>query len=248
MLAVTSHVSTDIAAFPLLWVVPLAIYLATFVAAFARESREIPRRATHLAVGSAFAAAICSVLPAGFVLVQVGLQMVMLALVGYAAHARLAADRPSPERLTTYFLVVASGGALGGLLNGLLAPVAFDRVLEYPMVMVAVPALMVGLSRRERADGERSVKDLLGPVSLGLVSLGAAVGCLWTFVLGHELWALAYPCLIGLALLLGLRLAFEPRLLIVALLVIFGGQLACRPGPDARPTANLLRQLSGERR
>ena len=151
MLAVTSHVTTDIAAIPLLWVVPLAIYLATFVAAFARKSREVPRRATHLAVGVAFAAAIAGVLPGDFVVLQVVLQMAMLALVGYAAHARLAADRPGPERLTTYFLVVASGGALGGLLNGLVAPVVFDRVLEYPLVMAVVPMLMLGVARRTRS-------------------------------------------------------------------------------------------------
>ncbi len=63
------------------------------------------------------------------------------------------------------------------------------------------------------------------PCRSGSSSSGAAVGCLSTFVLGHELWVLAFPCLLGLALLLGLRLAFEPRLLIVALVVIFGGQL-----------------------
>ena len=223
MLAVTSHVTTDIAAIPLLWVIPLAIYLATFVAAFARESRRVPERATQLAVAVAFAAAVASVLPVDFTVLQVVLQMVMLALVGYAAHARLAADRPGPERLTTYFLVVAGGGALGGLLNGLMAPVVFDRVLEYPLVMVAVPLLMLGVSRPDASwtDWRR----ILGPTALAIAAGGAAVGCISTFLLGHNLWILAFPCLLLLGIGLGLRLAFEPRLLIVALVLIFGGQL-----------------------
>jgi hypothetical protein len=224
MLAVTSHVSTDIAAIPLLWVVPLAIYLATFVAAFARKSRRVPRRATQLAVAVAFAAAVASVLPVGFVMLQVVLQMVMLALVGYAAHARLAADRPEPERLTTYFLVVASGGALGGLLNGLLAPVVFDRVLEYPLVMAAVPLLMLGVIRGEGV-AATDWRRMLGAATLTVAALGAAAGCISTFVLGHDLWVLAFPCLLLLGTCLGLRLAFEPRLLIVALVLVFGGQL-----------------------
>lgn len=224
MLAVTSHVSTDIAAIPLLWVVPLAIYLGTFVVAFGRESRQPPRTATHLAVGVAFAAAVGSVLPGSFALLQVVLQMLMLALVGYAAHARLAADRPGPDRLTTYFLVVAAGGALGGLLNGLVAPLVFDRVLEYPLVMVAVPALMLGISRPV-ATRLRGWRHLARPVALAVVVAGAGVGCLSTFVLGRDLWFLAFPCLLLLAATLGLRLAFEPKLIALALVVLFGGQL-----------------------
>ena len=225
MLAVTAHVSTDIAAIPLLWVVPLAIYLATFVAAFARKSRQAPRRATHLAVGVAFAAAIAGVLPGGNVVVQVVLQMAMLALVGYAAHARLAADRPGPERLTTYFIVVASGGACGGLLNGLVAPVVFDRVLEYPLVMAVVPLLMLRLVRPSEA--ARAAWQRVAVVGVVvLVVSGAVVGCAATFVGGRDLWFLAFPCLLLVALFLGVRLAYEPRLLMVALVLVLGGQLA----------------------
>jgi hypothetical protein len=225
MLAVTAHVSTNIAPIPLLWVIPLAIYLGTFVAAFARTSREVPRRATHLAVGAAFAAAIGGLLPGGFALAQVALQMVMLALVGYAAHARLAADRPSTDRLTTYYLVVASGGALGGLLNGLLAPVVFDRVLEYPLVMVCVPLLMIGVVKPTARDSRSEWARFVAPVVLAAVALGGLTGWVSTFVLGHNLWALGMPCLIALALALGLRLAYEYKLLIVALVVIFGSQI-----------------------
>ncbi len=140
MLAVTSHVSTDIAAIPLLWVIPLAIYLATFVAAFARESREIPRRATHLAVGSR------SLPPSAACSPQASCSSRWDSRWSCSPWSDTPRTRAwpltvrLPERLTTYFLVVAAGGALGGLLNGLLAPVVFDRVLEYPLVMVAVPA------------------------------------------------------------------------------------------------------------
>jgi SAM-dependent methyltransferase len=143
MLAVTAHISTDVAAVPLLWVVPLAIYLGTFVAAFARSSRTVPTLVYRVAVVTTLSAAavlpVSQVLPAALVIV---LQMLMLASVGYAAHAQLAAERPDVEHLTGFYLVVAAGGAVGGLLNGIVAPLVFDRVWEYLLVIVMVPVAL----------------------------------------------------------------------------------------------------------
>lgn len=146
MLGVTTHVSTDIAAIPLFWTVPLAIYLATFVVAFGRRSRRPPR------VSALVAAALC--LP-GLVFLRtsgppvwlsVGLDLALLTAAGLAAHGRLAAGRPGAEHLTGFYLVVGLGGALGGLLNGLLAPVVLDRPLEFPVVVALVPLVAVGLT------------------------------------------------------------------------------------------------------
>lgn len=145
MLGVTSHISTDIAAIPLLWVVPLGIYLATFVVAFARTSRVVPRDLTRAAVALAFVLVVASVAPTGMPQsALIALDLTVLALVAYAAHARLAAERPPAEHLTAFFLVIAGGGALGGLLNGFIAPVVLDRVLEYALVLALVPLLVGG--------------------------------------------------------------------------------------------------------
>ena len=76
------------------------------------------------------------------VLVSVGL----LAFGGYAAHGRLAASRPAADHLTLFYLVVAVGGAAGGMLNGLLAPLVFDRVLEYPLTLGSTPCCCSGYS------------------------------------------------------------------------------------------------------
>jgi spermidine synthase len=179
MLAVTAHVSTDIAAIPLLWVIPLAIYLATFVGAFARTSRRPLVGITRLAVVMAVVAAVSAIIRVSQqpVVVAVGVQMVMLALVAFAAHARLAADRPAPARLTTFYLVVAVGGALGGLLNGVVAPLLFNRVLEYALMIVMVPLLLLGLPSERRRPREASPQGrvcvLAGAV--GLLALAAVV-------------------------------------------------------------------------
>ncbi len=149
MLAVTAHLSTDVAAIPLLWVVPLAIYLATFVAAFARQTRTPSVWAARVAVGLAVPAALAAAVVVGApVAVSIILDLALLSFVGYAAHARLAADRPEPARLTLFYVVISLGGALGGLLNGLVAPLVFDRVLEYQVDLLLVPLLLLGLTTR----------------------------------------------------------------------------------------------------
>ncbi|MCY7374145.1 MAG: fused MFS/spermidine synthase [Spirochaetaceae bacterium] len=148
MLGVTTHVSTDIAAIPLFWTVPLVVYLATFVVAFGRSTRRPPRRTALLA------AALC--LPVLLVVAgtwdvtvwaAVVLDLSLLAAAGLAAHGRLAATRPVVEHLTGFYILVSLGGALGGLLNGLLAPLLLDRPLEYPVVVALVPLLTVGILR-----------------------------------------------------------------------------------------------------
>jgi hypothetical protein len=179
MLGVTSHISTDIAAIPLLWVVPLGIYLATFVVAFSRTARTAPVRVTKAAVALSYAGVVGSLAAGGVpVPIAIGANLVILAVVALAAHARLAADRPSTELLTAYYMVIAAGGALGGLLNGLLAPIIFDRVLEYPLALTVVPLLLVGLGatpdtwlgRQLRANRVRAalVLTLIVLVPLGL--------------------------------------------------------------------------------
>ncbi len=173
MLAVTSHVSTDIAAIPLLWVIPLAIYLATFVAAFARTSRRPPVLVTRIAVLLAVIASLSAVVNVAHqpVLLAIVIQMVMLACVAFASHARLAADRPEPSGLTTFYLVIAVGGALGGLLNGVVAPLLFDRVLEYPLLIVMVPLLLVGLDVDPKAAEETRPRRRVGLLGVAVAFL-----------------------------------------------------------------------------
>jgi hypothetical protein len=228
MLAVTSHISTDVAAIPLLWVVPLGIYLATFVGAFARTSRRPPVLATRIAVLMAAIASFSALVNVAHqpVWLAITIQMVMLALVAFAAHARLASDRPSPARLTTFYLVVAVGGALGGLLNGVVAPLLFDRVLEYALLIVTVPLLMLGLGSGHGSEDQRRRRR---------VRLLAAVVAL---MVPAALLAVAGPAastgsrLLGIAgcLVLVWALTRTPRLLCA---VLVASQLALLVSSDA---------------
>ena len=145
MLAVTHHLSTDVRPSRCSGSAPLALYLATFVAAFAVRSRVGHGDLASGAAGLGMATLALAPLAATLSLwVTITVNLLLVVVVGYAAHRLLAARRPSPEHLTTYYLAVAVGGALGGVVNGLLAPLLFDRVLEYGLVVALLPLLGLG--------------------------------------------------------------------------------------------------------
>jgi spermidine synthase len=150
MLGVTTYLSTDIAAVPLLWIVPLVLYLVSFIAAFGTTSARLidaARRALPLIV-----------LPLVLVLfaqsTQPALLIISLHLAGFfvvalVCHFELATSRPSTVYLTEFYLWIAVGGFAGGLFNTLLAPVIFNSVAEYPAALAV--ACMLG-SRRFQSE------------------------------------------------------------------------------------------------
>ncbi len=135
MLGVTAYLSTDIAAVPLLWVVPLALYLVTLILAFAHSSIGSQNWATRLF--PVLVMLLCPALAAG--LVQpfwIPVHLITFFLGSLVCHGELVRDRPEPNQLTSFYLALATGGAAGGLFNALLAPVLFDRIAEYPLALV----------------------------------------------------------------------------------------------------------------
>ena len=169
MLGVTNYISTDVAAVPLLWVVPLALYLATFVVAFS-GSRRAPstRRTAIVAVGVAVTVAAIAAGVSTPLTIGIGAHLVLFACIAYLAHRRLADDRPAPERLTGFYLAVALGGVLGGVANALVAPMLFNRVLEYPLVLGVALVLLAAQRIPETVLGRRygRLGRLLQPFAL----------------------------------------------------------------------------------
>ncbi|MEZ6085560.1 MAG: fused MFS/spermidine synthase [Phycisphaerae bacterium] len=137
MLGVTTHVTTEIAPVPLLWVVPLALYLFTFVLVFAKV-QILPHRIV-LAILPIFIVptALMTVRnEAALGLIPLPLHLVTFFLVAMACHGEMAADRPSTTHLTKFYLLMSVGGVLGGIANSVVAPLLFNTLLEYPLVMV----------------------------------------------------------------------------------------------------------------
>jgi hypothetical protein len=187
MLGVTQHVSTDIASAPLLWVIPLSIYLLTFVMAF--STRLAP---SVTSIGKLFPMIACAIAVAfmlharqpGIVLILMHLMLLLLA--GLLCHTRLAADRPATTHLTEFYLLVAVGGVFGGIFNALIAPMIFSGLFEYPIAIVLGAML---LPRRAPKAGRRSlILDLVIPVLvLGLTFALATV---------LEEWRIAGPAVV----------------------------------------------------
>jgi hypothetical protein len=195
VLGVTTHVTTDLVAVPLLWVIPLALYLLSFVIVFAR-GRTIPRgfAARVVPVTAVLVALVYlsgAARPAWFLIL---FHLAFLFAAALVCHGQLADDRPAAARLAEFYLCLAAGGVLGGLFNAVVAPLVFDTVAEYPLVILLAsylrPAyrnaggtllgLRLGAKKKDEsaavenpddAEAERwDVLDVLLPLSMGLLA------------------------------------------------------------------------------
>ena len=154
----TTFIATDLVSAPLLWVWPLAIYLASFIIAFSpRAQRFIP---PTIVAAPAFITLLW--VPFGSagvwpVLATLLLELVALGIVAVALHGRLAADRPDPAHLTEFYLLVSTGGALASAFVAIVAPQVFPDVWEYPILLIgALVALALTappVVRRAKAAG-----------------------------------------------------------------------------------------------
>src|SRR5206468_12624270 len=148
MLSVTTFISTDVEAIPLLWVIPLAVYLLTFVLVFARRPivpHPLVVRALPIAV---LAPVVVLVKRANQPLLLImGLHLAVFFVTAMVCHGELARDRPPPAQLTEFYLWLSVGGVLGGAFNALVAPLVFNSVAEYPLTLVLACPLAPGARR-----------------------------------------------------------------------------------------------------
>jgi hypothetical protein len=147
LLSVTAYLSTDIPPVPLLWVVPLALYLLSFIVAFARWGG-IARRAVAvvlpvllLLVAVTLMSGITRPLP-----LLIGLHLALLFAAALLCHGALAADRPHTAHLARFYVWLSAGGVLGGAFTALLAPVLFSSLVEYPLMLGLLGLLYAHLS------------------------------------------------------------------------------------------------------
>ncbi|MBA2353998.1 MAG: fused MFS/spermidine synthase, partial [Acidobacteria bacterium] len=169
--ATTTRITQDVAAVPFLWMLPLALYLLTFILAF-----EFPRlyRRHLLALAVAVTAGVA--LPEWSTRVTLVALLGMLAVGGLSLHGELAARAPAPRWLTRFFLLVSAGGVIGSALVALGAPLIFDGVVEYPLtLMAAVLALAAVYVTDATTQRDRTARR--GPllVALALAIIGAVI-------------------------------------------------------------------------
>ena len=188
MLGVTTIVSTDAGSFPLMWSIPLALYLITFILVFANQQvlphwlvvRTMPY---FLLLMPVLISADLGTNPA----MMIAAHFTVFFVVAMACHGEMARLRPPVEQLTEFYLMMSIGGVVGGAFNSLLSPVLFNSILEYPIMLIAaclaIPSWQQvcdkGNDSREAAE-KPSWFDLkkvwAAPVALLLL-----LSCVWAF-------------------------------------------------------------------
>jgi hypothetical protein len=136
LIAVTAHLTTDVAAAPFFWVIPLALYLATFVIVF--STRPIVPHRIVLIAQPFFVAALVAVYVFDIfdnIFLVIAVNLVAFFVIALACHGELAARRPPAQFLTGFFMWMSTGGMIGGISAGLIAPHVFNWVVEYPLLI-----------------------------------------------------------------------------------------------------------------
>ncbi len=179
MLGVTAALTTEIPAIPLLWVIPLAVYLLTFILVFAKKStlshEWMIRRMPFLVLASTIPIVSKALLP---VWAFIPLHLLTLFVVAMVCHGELAKSRPPTEHLTAFFLWMSAGGVLGGIFNSLVAPLIFKTVVEYPLALVAASLLRPRLDPEENSSARWL--DFVLPIALGAL----LAGLIWSLQAG----------------------------------------------------------------
>lgn len=167
LLGVTTYITTDVASVPLFWIVPLSLYLLSFVLAFAR-----PGWAVHPFMVRAQALLLCVTGVNYFAeaivhpWLVVGLHLLTFLVTAVVCHGRLAEDRPPSRYLTEFYLWLSLGGMLGGLFNSLIAPQLFLRLEEYPVAII-IAVLLRPYLVKDRTQAKFNLWDVTLPVALG---------------------------------------------------------------------------------
>ena len=147
LMGVTTYLTTDLAAMPLLWVIPLALYLSSFIIAFSGWSAGLVRLASRAL--PLLVLPLVLVMTAGFVhAIWIPLHLLTFFAGATACHGVLARQRPAARYLSTYYVAIAAGGLLGGVFNALIAPVLFSQVVEYPLAVILACLVASGLEGR----------------------------------------------------------------------------------------------------
>jgi spermidine synthase len=230
--------------------IPLTIYLLTFILAFARTSVRWANLAS--AALPLFVAPLALVLSAGLIQIfWIPLHLLAFFVGALVCHGQLAESRPAPVRLTGFYLAMALGGVLGGAFNVLLAPLVFDRLVEYPMAVVLASLMAPGVGARSYPPSiKHQAGDLLLPgivfaltailVSGGRNRIDSALGMIGLMItagLG------VYACVTGLRRPLRFALTVASVLLASALSESPGGRVVHR----ARDFFGILRVLHDPR-
>jgi hypothetical protein len=147
MIAATTHITTDVAAAPFLWVLPLSLYLISFILVFSQ--RTFIQQATWIGLQPFLLALLVLTLALDirtWLIIDVALHLLTFFVTAMICHGLMAATRPQAAYLTRFYFCMSLGGVLGGIFSGLIAPHIFSWIAEYPLLVVAAALARPGLA------------------------------------------------------------------------------------------------------
>ena len=232
LIAVTAHISTDVAAAPLLWVLPLSLYLLTWVLVF--QSRPLLPHKWMLMLQPLAIAGVIVLLAVGGeqnLLLTLGGHQLCFFIIAMACHGELARTRPPAKYLTGFYVALSFGGMVGGLFAGLLAPFAFSWVAEYP-ILLALAALCRPPGGQERLPRWSAwYWPFLAVVASALIAPSYSDGKFMTWLHSHRVWIIGAVGVLSALMALGLN---AERRKIFATVVVALVLIRVYPADDGR--------------
>ncbi len=220
LIAVTAHISTDVAAAPLLWVLPLSLYLLTWVLVF--QSRPLlPHKWVLMLQPLAISGAIVLLAVGGEqnLLLTLGGHLLCFFVIAMACHGELARTRPASSYLTGFYVALSFGGMVGGLFAGLMAPYLFSWIAEYP-ILIALAVLCRPPAEERWSHWSRWYWPLFAAIALALiVPSWSGSGKVFTWLDDHRVYAISAIAIAGMILTILLK-ADRAKLAGIAILAL----------------------------
>jgi hypothetical protein len=205
LIAVTAHISTDVAAAPLLWVLPLSLYLLTWVLVF--QSRPLLPHKWMLMLQPLAITGVIVLLAVGGeqnLLLTLGGHQLCFFVIAMACHGELARTRPAAKYLTGFYVALSFGGMLGGLFAGLIAPFTFSWVAEYP-ILLALAALCRPSGNERLPRWSRWYWPFLAVLALALIAPTWSLGKVAFWLEDRRVWVAGSIGVLSALLALGLN-------------------------------------------
>jgi hypothetical protein len=205
LIAVTAHISTDVAAAPLLWVLPLSLYLLTWVLVF--QSRPLLPHKWMLLIQPLAIASVIILLAVGGeqnLLLTLGGHQLCFFVIAMACHGELARTRPPAKYLTGFYVALSFGGMVGGLFAGLIAPFTFSWVAEYP-ILLALAALCRPPGKERLARWGNWYWRLLVVLAVVLIAPSYSTGKLFAWIDNWRVWVIGAVGVLSALLALALN-------------------------------------------
>lgn len=231
MMGVTTYITTDLAAVPLLWVLPLSLYVLTFILVFANHTFFKIQSLTkaHLAL---ILAVVCMPLlnsqPDNLILILA--HLILFFVCAMLCHTELARLRPPASGLTEYYLILSLGGVLGGIFNVLIAPKIFPLPYEYPLILALVAFVRFDSDQKQKLTLQFLTRNSLRNfIPLAIIAISSALAAI-NYGKPSLPFFLILPAAAALTFIFRERAAYGIGVLIM---------LACHPGVPWNKLKNL---------